>query len=177
MRMLGGWLGSWLGSWIGRIATALLSRRHGDIIKSCVTILQTGTAHWCSVTNSRVISSRQKWPYLLVFSDGDISRHEHHIPFLYDRMMMVTVVAMVNLPGNSDTETVEDRMDSIAVDIENKLTADALGAYVYGVDKFDLVSTKMNVILTESMQMHHAELTMSFHASYTTMEGDLEYIM
>jgi hypothetical protein len=171
MSWLGGWLGNWLGGWLGRIRSAL-STDHDDIVASMVAILAIEPASWQAIFPSRVPAYRQGWPYLLVFSAGDVSKRELvNDPGFYDRISEIMVIGMLRMPGNNDTETIEDKMDALAAEVETRLTETAMRGYLDGFDRFWLASTNLSVVIDDSDRISHAEVALTYRVAYATLEG------
>jgi|SRR3990170_3310220 len=134
-------------------------------------ILNTSPVTWSAVTESRIESQRQIWPYLMVFAESEVSDIAAvNNPSIYSRTVNITVAGMLRLPGTSDTYTVEDKMDTMAAEIETKLTQTIMRAIVSAVQSIHLVSTAMNVIIEED-GIDHAELNMTWRVTYWIAEG------
>ena len=142
-----------------------------QIIREAVaTILAATPVAWESVTESRIASTLQIWPYLMVFSESEQSDPSTvNNPCIYDRRMTLTVAGMLRLPGSGDTYTIEDEMDAIASEIETKLTQTALRAIVQ-IHSMYLKNTSMDVVIEEN-GIDHAEIIMSYEINYATLEG------
>ena len=144
------------------------------IREGAANLLKTSPANWGQVYETRIVKKRPTKDFLIVFSDGDASEKDsiHEIGD-YERRCTLVVVGHLRMPGNTDTETIEDRMDAVAAEIETRLTFSTLQA-VSGLSKLgslDLTSTEMNVVVDEQDQPDHAEVTLLFVAGYTTAEG------
>lgn len=134
-------------------------------------ILSRNSVTWKSVTESRIASTRQIWPYLMVFvTDEQSSPSTVDEPTRYGREMTLSVAGMLRLPGTGDTYTIEDKMDEVAAEIETKLTQAALRAEVSQVQTLSLANTSMEVIL-EDDGIDHAEVILSWRINYSTLEG------
>jgi hypothetical protein len=131
-----------------------------------------GTGTYQLVTQTRIDSSRNIWDYIKVFADGDTSeRLVISAPAPYDRVLSLAVVGMLRMPGNKDTQTIEDKMEAMAAEIENKITNLLLLAALPKVGWIALTDTKMDVLVDVNDKIDHAELTMSWLVSYSTQEG------
>ena len=141
------------------------------------TLLATTPTNWGKVFETRIVTSRQVWPFLMVFvGDESVDSLLIHPVSIYDRSLTVNIVGMLKMPGTGDgsgsTETVEDRMDAMAAEIETKLTLSTLQAVVPKVKTLALQSTSMEVITNETDgSISHAEITQSWALSYDTAEG------
>lgn len=142
------------------------------IIRNAVaTILKTSPTTWSSVSESRIQSTRQIWPYLMVFADSETSEAvTMTLPMPYERTVIISVVGLLRLPGTGDTYTIEDKMDAVAAEIETKLTTSTLRAIVPRVQSVMLTSSNMDVVIEED-GIDHAELNQTWSISYSTMEG------
>lgn len=148
-----------------------MSHARKTIRNAIATILKASPTNWSSVSESRIQSTMQKWPYLMVFADGETSEPVTlNLPMPYERDVTISIVGLLRLPGTGDTYTVEDKMDAVAAEIETKLTTTTLRAAVSKVQSVMLVASKMDVILEED-GIDHAELNQTWRVSYSTLEG------
>lgn len=144
------------------------------IREAAATLLRTTPTAWTTVFETRIPKTRPNKNFLMVFSDGDVSEKTNaDTPGLYQRRCALHVVGHLRLPGNTDTETVEDQMDAMAAEIETKLTFATLQAASGMTLLHGLVlgATDMAVVVDEEDKPMHAELTLSFVADYFTTEG------
>lgn len=141
-----------------------------QIINAVVSLLNASPVSWQLVTPSRIASTRQIWPYLMVFSDGETSGPiTVTVSMVSQRSLTVAVVGLLRLPGTGDTQTVEDRMDTLAEEVETKLTTAAVRGLV-AINSCSLVSTVMDVFIEED-SVDHAEIKMVYNIVYTTLDG------
>lgn len=141
-----------------------------QIRDAVATLLNASPVNWQLVTPSRIASSRQVWPYLMVFADGETSEPITVTePMVSQRSLSVAVVGMLRLPGTGDTQTVEDRMDALAEEVETKLTTAAVRGLV-AINSCSLVSTVMDVFIEEE-SVDHAEVKLVYNIVYTTLDG------
>lgn len=141
-----------------------------QIREAIARLLAANPVAWKSVTESRIASTRQIWPYLMVFADGELSEQiDATDPGVYDRTVTINVAGMLKLPGTGDTYTIEDRMDECAAEIEAKLTQSALRDEV-PIGTVALTSTSMEVILEED-GIDHGEVILQWRIGYSTLEG------
>lgn len=148
-----------------------MSHARQTIREAIATLLRNTPTNWGSVLETRLQSTRQEWPYVMVFADSETSNAMTvHAPTVYSRSLTIFVVGMLRLPGTGDVQTVEDLMDDLAVEVETKLTSTTLRAIVSKVEAVELVATKMDVIL-EVDGIDHAEVHMTWRVQYATAEG------
>lgn len=148
-----------------------MSHARKTIRSAVATILKTTPTSWASVTESRIQSPRQIWPYLMVFAESEASgKATMNAAAIYDKTVTLSVVGLLRLPGSGDTETIEDKMDTVAAEIETKLTMATLRAAVSKVQTIELVASKMDVIM-EVDGIDHAELHQTWQVSYSSVEG------
>jgi len=150
-----------------------MSHSRKQIRSAIATILRTTPTAWLTsaVWETRIQSSRQTWPYLLVFAESEDSTNSNvNLAGIYDRIVNVSVVALLRLPGSGDTITIEDKMDTVAAEIETKLSKTTLTAALNKVKNLTLLSTAMDVIIEED-GIDHAELNMTWQVRYFTAEG------
>lgn len=148
-----------------------MSHARKTIRSAVATILKTTPTSWASVTESRIQSPRQIWPYLMVFAESESSdKATMNAAAIYDKTVTLSVVGLLRLPGSGDTETIEDKMDTVAAEIETKLTMTTLRAAVSKVQTIQLVASKMDVIM-EVDGIDHAELHQTWQVSYSSVEG------
>lgn len=127
---------------------------------------------WGLVFETRIPSARAVMPYLMIFSDGEsMAADSINLPGVYLRDLNMHVVGRIRLPGNNDTETVEDRMDALAAEVETKLKFSAIVATLTQVKSLRIASTEMNVVVDDQDAPQFAEITMSFVARYATAEA------
>jgi hypothetical protein len=151
-----------------------MSHVRKTIRDAVITLLNASThAKWTLAYPTRIPLHRQQpWDYIMVYpSEEPVQAELIHSPNVYTREMTLNVIGMLRMPGNTDTQTIEDKMDAMAVDIETRLTYAALSAAVAGVESFYLVSTAMDVIVTEDDKVDHAELSTVWRVGYSTAEG------
>lgn len=151
-----------------------MSHVRQTVREAVATLLNASThSNWTMAYETRIQTSRQQqWDYILVYSATESVQAELiHAPNIYTRELTLNVIGMLRLPGNGDTQTIEDKMDAMAVDIETRLTYAALVAVVSGVESFYLESTSMDVIVTEEGTVDHAELSMVWKIGYSSAEG------
>jgi hypothetical protein len=151
-----------------------MSHVRKTIRNGVVTLLNNSThALWTLAYPTRIPPTRQQaWDFIMVYpSEEPVQAELIHSPNVYTREMTLNVIGMLRMPGNTDTQSIEDKMDAMAVDIETRLTYAALSAVVSGVESFYLVSTAMDVIVTEDDKVDHAELSTVWRVGYSTTEG------
>lgn len=153
------------------------------IREAVATVLAATPTNWGKVFETRLVPNRQVMPFLIVYASDETSAAMMiHPSNIYDRVLTVNVVAMLKMPGTGDgssmTETVEDRMDVVAAEIETKLTTTALGAIVSKAKTLELKSTAMEVVVNETDgSISHAELTQTWAITYNTVEGAPETLI
>ena len=148
-----------------------MSHARQTIREGVATILSANPVSWKSVTETRIPSSRQIWPYLMVFTESDQSTAATvTTPCVYTREVILHVGGMLRLPGTGDTYTAEDKMDSVAAEIETTLTQTTLRAAVSGVESLELQRTTMEIVIEED-GIDHAEVVLTFKIAYATLEG------
>lgn len=151
-----------------------MSHVRQTVREAVATLLNASThSNWTFAYETRIPTARQQqWDFILVYPATEAVQAELiHAPNIYTREMTLNVVGMLRLPGSGDTQTIEDKMDAMSVDIETRLTYAALVAAVSGVESFYLESTSMDVIVTEEGAPDHAELSMVWKIGYSTAEG------
>jgi len=141
------------------------------------TILATTPTNWASVLQTRIVTQRQVWPFLMVYVvDEQAEQMLIHPAGIYDRTATFHVVGMLKMPGTGDgsgnMETVEDRIDSLCAEVETKLTNATLTAAVAKAKTLSLQSTSMEIVLNdEENSVSHAAVTQVWSVSYDTVEG------
>lgn len=143
-----------------------------QIREAAATALRVTPATWGQVFETRIPSTRAVMPYLMLFSDGEaVDASSVNLPGAYLRELALVVAGRLRLPGNNDTETVEDRMDALAAEVETKLTFSALLATLIQIKSLRLTSTEMVVVTDEQDAPQFAEVTLQFMARYFTAEA------
>ena len=142
------------------------------IREAAATLLKTSPTKWGQVFETRIPTSRAVLPYLLIFSDGEsVENVGQNLAGVYLRSVNIVVAGRLRLPGNNDTQTVEDGMDALAEEAETKLTFTALQAAVASLQSMTLNSTEMVVVVSEDDAPQYAEVTLNYTARYVTAEG------
>lgn len=147
------------------------------IREAIATILATTPTNWASVLQTRMVTPRQIWPFLMVYAVEEQSEQMLiHPGGIYDRSATIHVVGMLKMPGTGDgtgnMETVEDRMDALAAEVETKLTKASLKALVAKVHTLALQSTGMEIVVNdEDGSISHAAVTQVWNVTYATTEG------
>lgn len=140
-----------------------------QIREAVATVLSRGSVSWKSVTQTRIPSNRQIWPYLMVFAESEVSSQSTvNDPCIYEREVTITVAGMLKMP--TDTSIIEDRMDECAAEIEQKLTQSALRGELQQIQSLTLISTSMEVVQEED-GIDHGEVITSWRIGYSTLEG------
>ena len=149
-----------------------MSHARQQVREAVATLLKVSPVTWGPVFETRIPSSRAVLPYLLVFSDGEsVEAISVNSPGVYLRDLNVIVAGRLRLPGNNDTETVEDKMDALASEVETKLSFSAMVATLSQLKSIRLASTEMSVIVNEDDAPQYAEVTLAFVAQYATAEA------
>ena len=147
------------------------------IREAIATILATTPTNWASVLQTRIATTRQIWPFLMVYAVEEQSEQTLIHPVgIYDRTATIHVVGMLKMPGTGDgtgnMETVEDRMDALAAEVETKLTKATLKASVTKAHTLSLQSTGMEIVINdEDGSISHAAVTQVWSVTYATTEG------
>lgn len=135
-------------------------------------LLKQETEAWALVYKSRIDYPREVWPYLKVYCDKEgTQRLTIHSPHAEERTLSLIVVGLIRIPSSGETETIEDRMDAVALKIESYVTEEALYDDLPALKTVDLVNSAMDVILNQDDKISHAEVTLTYKIVYTTMEG------
>ena len=142
-----------------------------QIREAVATLLKVSPVTWGPVFETRIPSARAVLPYLMVFSDGEAVDSISATSAIYLRDLNLVVAGRLRLPGNNDTETVEDKMDALAAEVETKLGFSSLQATIAQLKSIRLTSTEMSVIVNEDDAPQYAEVTLNFVAQYATAES------
>ncbi len=130
---------------------------------------------WKLVTGTRLPSSRNVWPYLMVFAiNEDAEADTVNNPVVYQRDVNISVAGMLRLPGTGDTIDIEDQMDEIADEIEKTLTQSALRTQLttsVPIQYITLINTNLEVVTEEEVSPDHAEVILTWQIGYSTAEG------
>lgn len=144
-----------------------------QIRKAIVSMLHRASPLWSIVCDTRLPTRRVVGDFLMVFSDGEASRNDgDDWNPAQARTANISVIGRLGLPGNSDTSSVEDKMDAVAEAIETTLTFATLQAVLPEVKSLALVNTEMTVITDETDQPMHAEISLNYVAEYAIQEGE-----
>lgn len=139
------------------------------IREAVATVLSRSPVAWKKVTQTRIPSTQQIWPYLMVFAESEpIIGSTVNNPAALERELILTVAGMIKMP--TDTSIIEDKMDECAEEIEQKLTQSALRAELQQVKSIMLINTSMEVVQEED-GIDHGEVITSWRIGYSTQEG------
>lgn len=144
-----------------------------QIREQIASVLKATPITYKAVFETRIAPSRAVMPFLLIFaSDESAEQMLIHPVGMYDRSVTINIIAALKMPGTgngtSHTQTIEDSMDAVSVEIETKLTA----AAITKAKTLSLTGTRMEVILNDQDgTVSHAELTQTWVATYDTVEG------
>lgn len=142
-----------------------------------VILLDTNKVKYNSVLASRLPSARQLWPYIMVFAESEtVLSSDVNQPCTYIREVTLATLAMLRIP-NRDAESVEDAIDAVSLEIENKMLFSALQALVPKLQDLKLVNTTMELITLDDESIDHAELKMLWRVSYATAEGAAQTLL
>ena len=136
-----------------------------------------GGRNWKTVLETRIIPTRQVMPFLMVFSDSEptIGLNVQN-PNIYERDLSISVAAVVKI-GN-DTTTLEDQMDVIAIEIEEKLTTTALVAKIPNKSiSLTLDNQSYTVVVDVDDNIDYAEVLINWTVKYFTQEGQPETLL
>ena len=135
------------------------------------TILALTPVTWNSVVESRIASNRQIWPYLMTFVESESSEASTvNTPTVYQRILLLTIIGMLKLPGTGETTTIEDKMEALALEVETKLTQATLRAIVPLVHRLEMMSATMDVVIDPDGS-DHGEIVLRYQVGYATLEG------
>ncbi len=153
------------------------------IREAIATILATAPTNWSSVLQTRIATTRQVWPFLMVYAvEESAEQLLIHPTGIYDRTATIHIVGMLKMPGTGDgsgnMETVEDRMDALSSEVETKLTNATLKASVSKTQLLALQSTSMEIVINdEDGSISHAAVTQVWSVAYSTSEGAPETLI
>lgn len=117
------------------------------------------------------------FPYLMVWTDSEVvvDRVIHHSGAQM-RDMNLTIEARLQLPQR-ETEVLEARMDTVAAEIETKLTLATVQTSQPNVSSFYLVDTRMELAVDQDEVPSFGAVVMNYLVSYTTNEGSPETLV
>jgi hypothetical protein len=141
-----------------------------QVTSAMASLLTPKASTWQSVLQSRIQSSRQLWPYVMIYSSGDIVEDlVTDDPALYLRAVDVSVIGMIRV---TDPLSIEDDMDAISVEIESRLINSSMRSLIPNFESMSLVSTTLEVIITDDDQIDHAEVLVTYRVVATSSEND-----
>ncbi len=143
-----------------------------QICEAAAALLKAAPVTWGLVLETRLPTARAVMPYLLVFgATTPASPVTASAPMVLERNLSLVVAGRLRLPGNNDTETVEDRMYALASEVESTLTFAALQAVIPQLQQLYPVEVDPVVVLNAEDAPQHAEITLTFAVRYLTQEG------
>lgn len=153
------------------------------IREAIASILATTPINWASVLQTRIVTTRQIWPFLMIYADDEQAEQVLIHPVgIYDRTATIRIEGMLKMPGTGDgsgnMETIEDRMDAMAAEIETKLTNTTLKSAIAKAQSCDLQSTTMEIITNDDdNSISHSVITQIWRVQYSTAEGAPETLI
>lgn len=149
-----------------------MSHIRAQVKDALATILGTSPTTWGRVYKTRVQSTRQVWPYLMLYSAGDTTEIlSVDDPIIYQRNVSIVIVGMLRMPSNSDKQTIEDKMDALSLEVETKLTSAAVRSALTGIESLSMESTALDLIVTDDDVIDHAEVTMKWNVVCANSEN------
>lgn len=149
-----------------------MSHVNQQLIDAVAVVLDAAATSWKFVFKTRLPTSRAVMPYLMLFvADESVAAIETMGPGIYLRDVGLVVAGRLRLPGNNDTETVEERMNTLAADVETRLTFAALQAELPQLQSLRLTGSERTVVINEDDAPQYAEITLSLVARFATQEG------
>lgn len=148
-----------------------MSHARQQVRDAIVTLLNTSPTNYNRAYNTRIPPMQQVWPYLLVWNETEsIPQMTIHPAGLQMRELSLTIEARLQLQQR-ETETLEARMDTVAAEIETKLTSATIQTALAAVDGITLVDTQMQLAVDENDVPSYGYITMNYTLSYATNEG------
>lgn len=134
-------------------------------------VLDNSMVNYARVYESRLPPLQQVWPHVAVFdeTEGDaaLTIHAGHIQ---ERDLRLVTEGRLQVVGNP--EDMEDRMDTVAAEIETKLTETALRAVFAKLKLLQLTDTDKRIVFNEtSGEIAYAAVTLGWRVVYMTVEG------
>lgn len=141
-----------------------------QIRESVAKILDAKPDNWQRVFKQREALARSVMPYLLVYTPNEPSQPlTLHQPFLLQRDLNLIVQGHVRL---SNPEDVEELFDTLALEVEQKLTLAKLKAEVAKISGLVLLNTQSDIVINDAAERMYGELTMTWQVQYHTTEGN-----
>lgn len=134
--------------------------------------------NWKAVIETRVMPTRHAFPFVLIYCDSEpMVNTLVQNPNLQERTLSVIVAAFSKVPA--DAQIAEDEMDIISVELEKKLTEDALRSELGGTANIamQLQSQSLTIITDDEDTISHAEIELSYTVKYYTVEGQPETLV
>ena len=148
-----------------------------QIIEAMASVLSKNPVAWKSVAVTSEPSSRQIWPYLMVYPDGGQGDAVINITIndtaMYDREMVVFTQGMLKAP--TDAALIQGMVDKCSGEIDQKLTRSALHAQLPNSSSmtFAPINTNWQLVLAEDDPdgIDHIQVISSWRIGYSVLEG------
>lgn len=139
--------------------------------EAIATVLDAGKVSYSRVYQSRLPPLQQVWPHVAVYDENEADALlTIHPSQPLERDLRIITEGRLQVVGNP--EDMEDRMDTLAAEVETKLTYAALGAVFPKLVTLQLLDTEKRIIFDERTdQISHATVVLGWRVVYMTNEG------
>lgn len=147
-----------------------MSHARQQIRDALTTLLNTSPTNYKRAYNTRIPPMQQVWPYVLLWFDNESIDETTINPAWWQmRVGTMTIDCRTQLPMR-ETESLENRLDEMALEIEQKLVSSASVAAV-DIKNIRLLNTAMDVILDDENNPSYGSARMTYEIKYCTNEG------
>lgn len=133
--------------------------------------LGSGTSY-ARIYNSRVPPKAMTWPHVAVYIDSEASDAITFNPaYMLERTARLITEGRLQI-SIQNSETMEDRMDTLAAEIETKLTTALLTAQFANLKSLVLTDTEFSLVQNEETgELAYAAITLAWRVTFNTVEG------
>ena len=142
-----------------------------QIREAVESILSSHSIGWKSVLLTRIPPTRQIWPYVMVYTPSDEPVSETPFaPSVHVFNCDLVIDARLRLPGTGDTSEIEERLDAVGFEIQEKVTFQSLFSHVSGIKSLSAPRT-VTEVLTGEDDIDYGQIVLSYTVGYSTLEG------
>lgn len=147
-----------------------MSHVRNQIRDVLTTLLNTSPVNYKRAYNTRIPPMQQVWPYVLLWIENESIEDTTVNPAWWQmRTAVMTIDCRTQLPMR-ETESLENRLDDLATEIEQKLVSSASIAAV-DIKNIRLLNTAMEVILDDDNNPSYGSARLTYEIKYCTNEG------
>ena len=137
-----------------------------------VALLSASPINWTGVYSQRTPPQREVWPYVMVYSEAESGTQEIiGLPGIYLRELTIVTVGKSQIIQDYH-DKIENTLDTIAAEIETKLTTATLQASsgMANIKSLALIDTMIDTVIDDSGP-RYGYIVLTWRIQYMTAEG------